>query len=1459
MKNPTVLLAGCLLAALLALPRPAAAADAASVQALVADSEKELAAGRFTEAAEFARRAIDVDPAWAPAWRQQGLALLRGGKAADAVPAFRRAIALKEEESTAWRGLALALWQTEQRNEAVEAMSAYLRLKADDAGAWRDLANWLVRLDRHAQALPALERVTALAPDDGAAWRQYGLTLAHTGKPAEAAAAFRRAIERNAQDDTAWRGLAGAQWKTDQQDAAVEAMQAYLKLKPEDSVAWRDLAGWLMRLGRAEQAVPALERVLRMNPDDVAAWRELGVLHLRQGRHAESVKAFDQALKLKPDDATVLRDLGWALWTLGRRPDAVKNLEKAVDLDVPARDRVILQVVARLAEEGASAEALAFYRRTRAGAPLADVALDLARRGRLQASEPLLAEAWKARERPRETGLYLSYVRAVNGRSEGVGAQLAPFIETVATATPEELELALETLRLSTTQPELPELMSRLEAALGNRPATDARITAILEKAADEQRVRGAPKQALTLFRRVLERDPNRPGWIWAYLLAEEQEGPARAAEWLAGFSRRATAPVVRTAVEGVQADRDNRPEAAVTGLRASVQELPAQPALRQILFRNLVRLGRLGEARAEALWFAAQVDEGETSLRSYLAEMWTRLGETEEALIHWRLLHLSRPEMVYYGVETAHALYRLGRPEEALTLLKGLADASPDARVFELMAEITAAQGRHAEAVAWAAKGLTAAPSQGLLRYHAENTEVVATNLPAALASARTFLDRDAGYVPMNLLAGRVMDALGQEQEVRGHYRHLLQRNPVFLPALNALRDYETKDFRYAAAVELARTRTEVQPEHPEAWRQYANSLAQYDRFVEALETVRRFARLPVEHAMPVLVYDRVTDGPYPARTTVAQIAAHVERLAKDGYVFVNDPARIADETATRRVMIILINPEARVVRALDPVLEKHGARVVFATHAGLPAGVVQGAASPDALAPLMASGRWRQASSGPEDLRAQPVTPAGVTGNPLTHPIVVNGGIEDATRYAERLDRLMQEAARPVAGLPARLLVYPSGDFGHRSLDAAPANLDRLREAVGRQFTHAVYFDDSGFCLPGQDPLRMPARVVPPSWDADALAQYLRLGNPLARARLELARILYWHGQHETANAWFARAEQAGADPLDVNFNWGLSAARQGDLPTALDKLAKARELDPGSERIVRAMEQVKNRQRPAAHAFAGGWEDNEDRSQFQYGAYGDAFLNDHLRLGLMVDRNRWETDGLGEEEGTRLGARALAYLHPEVWLEGNVWRMDMDDLNDFSGGSAALRVPNPLFSGFLTFFAAREEIETLEALRADIRADYYALRTYTRLVNLFDLFANLTQTERTDDNNTTLLDGRLVYRLKEWSFASVGWRFRYGDSDRDPPEYWAPEELEQHQLYLNLRRDWNRVRTSLSGEAGYARERDTDWRFVWGARGDLDVNLTDRLSVNGEVGWFEGPVYERLNWRLGLTGRF
>ena len=236
---------------------------------------------------------------------------------------------------------------------------------------------------------------------------------------------------------------------------------------------------------------------------------------------------------------------------------------------------------------------------------------------------------------------------------------------------------------------------------------------------------------------------------------------------------------------------------------------------------------------------------------------------------------------------------------------------------------------------------------------------------------------------------------------------------------------------------------------------------------------------------------------------------------------------------------------------------------------------------------------------------------------------------------------------------------------------------------------------------------------------------------------------------------------------NPEPVFFNWGADALQQGDLPTALRHLRTAQALDPTSDKIATSISNAVDRKRLTLEVDGRYWEDNEGRTYEQGKLEPYGFVLDALRLNGMADYNHWNTDGVGDESGTRLGVGGRVYLDRQVWLTGEIWQLIMEsNLPDLVGGKINLHLPNRLLGGYAELEFNRQEIETVEALRAEIYEDQYELITYSRLLDKIDVYANGRYVDRTDENWTWLAYGRAVYRLNEWPYISAGYLFRFAE---------------------------------------------------------------------------------------------
>ena len=1420
-----------ILVCLLLVAAPGARAPAQSAVALVRDSQENAARGNVDAALEQAAKAVETDPAYAPGWRQLGVLYMRDRRFGRAAKALATASKLDPKNAAVPLDLARAQWYSGARKDAVATLEKALALDPGNAVAWRDLGRW------H--------------------W--------DTGSKNAAIKAMVRSVKLERGDAQGWHDLARWYWVTGSRAAALAAMDTAAELQPVNAGLHREYARWLWTAEQGKDAVRRMRAVVKQTPDDAGAWRDLGRWLWALGKKDDALPAMRRAVKLAPDNAGLWRDVGWAAWNRGLHDEAIAALRQAVKKNVVGRDKVVVQLLAAVSEAGRAKEAVELARELLPDRPLSQAAMAVFETGRARASLPLFAAAWNEEKRTPEAGLYLAYVRGIGGATAGVISYVQPFIDRqLDSATPEQLDVLMEILHAARPSAQLDPIVTKVDAKIGGTPKYGRQLTAMMALSAAGHLAARREEQALRLYRRVTARDPTHVSWFAATQVSLRLEQPIRTRAMLAELGKKTSSPAVQFGVQGMLAVMDDDKPGALAAFRKSLEQEPNQPEMRLETYRLALAQGEIEEATKQAAWFNKRIESGGAEYRSYLAEMWTGLGETSKALDQWERLSLSAPHIPYYGVEAARAYFQLGSPGQALAVLEGLLHHTRNAIVFETIVEIHTALAAPEKAFNWAARGLKLSPTQNLRRQYCETAEVLGRYNEQTLATARAYLAEDAGYVPLALIEGRCLHELGRHKEARALHKALLARNPSFIPGLRWLRDDATRTRDFAAAKGFAKRVHDLTPEDPEAMRRLAVTHAEGEEYRTALKTLRKLAKREPHADTPVLVYRGMVKHPYPGRVRTAQVRSHVEKLRASGYVFAV-PTDLRTPAGGPRVLLVFEDLSAPVTDAVDDILHDNNARAVYAAGTSVLLKRTPGMPGPTQLKNMVNSGRWVIATRGAHGLRRVVINDEGNRGNPLTHRLY-DKNRESMDGFATRIGSILDEAARGVSD--PRVLVYPFGDSGHVSLDTSPRELTTLDKAVADRFAYALFYDDTGFYNSEQGTHRVPAKRVSPAWSSRDLLAHLRENNPGARARLELAKVLQWHRQHEDADHWFRVAQEAGANPADLNLNWSANAFYAGDFDLAREKLADAVSSGAPFEKTDALARRIEAEHRPHLALEANGWDDNEGRDAGSYGIRADAWLHDRIAIEGFGSYDDWGHVDLGDENGVRYGAGVWLLLPYSIQMNARGWQLELDEaptgnrFNDFTGWDATLRMPCRFLNGYLGANVSRHEVETVEALRAGIYSDDYSLYIYSRIRDLWDVYGRATLLTRSggaiNDNDTAQFTGRIVRRFKERPYLGVGYRFRIADSDFDPDEYWAPEEFEQHQLYATARGDiTERLSGSVSAETGYAQEQDEDWDFKWGGQSRLDYKAR-ALTIGVGVSYFEGPIYERLSWNgtVGIT---
>ena len=238
-----------------------------------------------------------------------GTALQAEGRLDVATGHYRRAIQLQPDYAPAYSNLGTALRQQGRLDEAVSQYRTALRLVPNYAEAHYNLANALAALGRPDEAVPHYRRALELGPDAADIYNNLGIALATEGRLDDAMAEFRAALRLDPASVEAHSNLGGLLATTGATDEAVRHLREALRLRPDHAPAHYELANVLLTRGDLAEAIAEYRRALDIEPASPETHNNLGFALASQDRLDEAFVHFERALEIDPSFADARNNL----------------------------------------------------------------------------------------------------------------------------------------------------------------------------------------------------------------------------------------------------------------------------------------------------------------------------------------------------------------------------------------------------------------------------------------------------------------------------------------------------------------------------------------------------------------------------------------------------------------------------------------------------------------------------------------------------------------------------------------------------------------------------------------------------------------------------------------------------------------------------------------------------------------------------------------------------------------------------------------------------------------------------------------------------------------------------------------------------------------------------------------------------------------------------------------------
>lgn len=701
---------------------------------------------------------------------------------------------------------------------------------------------------------------------------------------------------------------------------------------------------------------------------------------------------------------------------------------------------------------------------------------------------------------------------------------------------------------------------------------------------------------------------------------------------------------------------------------------------------------------------------------------------------------------------------------------------------------------------------------------------------------------------------------------DAQTHAEGLLARNSIQREALESVLDISLQRHSFQTAAKISRKMAQEYPYDIHYQLQSAVHSGAVSRFDRALPVVQSLSARGPNGAGMALCFANVMARSDGKSCTPQDVARYLDQLAAN-YRLASLPEFLAPapkEPATAapgKTPLLLVIGQTRPenLQAIDNALAQRGGRaVLLVSRQSFIPGTPDNLPNAALLRRLVSSGRWELALT---DSSGRAIVDAtGRRGGFWARRGMVDGRPETVDEMKTRWAAAMTEARQRAQdqGFAVTAWMYPGGDYGQISLDGDADIRQAYTEAARQVFSVAFAPTANGYHTNSLDPLFVPVRNVYTQLDDKAIVS-MSQRHPTRLSVQTEGLLASWHGQLPRAEMLFARAAGLGLSPEDNSYYRASNAVFDDDAPYANELAREAKRLDPDNLRTDELLDRAQHLLRPRISFVPHGWKDDAGRHFAEYEMKASTFLRENLSVQASVANLQWKSDH-NLLHGYAVGAGLRYFPFKQHWLDLMARGVQPDSGSSFLEARAAWRGVysiDPLrVNGPYTLAYSRQSVETAESIKEGIYADRLSLSTEARILDWGVLQAEMFGTQRTDGNRT--VGGTLSPRYILWDKPQlqVGYLFSTADSDRNPVEYYAPQQYVNHMAVASF--DVALLdQMHIRGFAGYgtAISKNKNWDNV--LRYSLDLRWTPTENWGIALGYrrLELPDYKMDEYSLNL----
>ena len=250
---------------------------------------------------------------------------MRSNKHEKAIEDYNKAIELNPNFAGAYNNRGLAYYELNKHERAIDDYNKAIELNPIFAMAYYNRGLAYGKLNKHEKAIDDYTRAIELNPEDHEAYYDRGLTYFKLKQYEETIDDCTKAIELNPEDHEAHNNRGNAYYKLNKPEEAIDDYDKAIELNPTYAGAYSNRGSVYCGLRRNEEAIDDYNKAIELNPNLAVAYLNRGVTLVQTNEELDkAIEDFKQARDLFEGNDKE-RMPGFVEWAKARKELNMKN------------------------------------------------------------------------------------------------------------------------------------------------------------------------------------------------------------------------------------------------------------------------------------------------------------------------------------------------------------------------------------------------------------------------------------------------------------------------------------------------------------------------------------------------------------------------------------------------------------------------------------------------------------------------------------------------------------------------------------------------------------------------------------------------------------------------------------------------------------------------------------------------------------------------------------------------------------------------------------------------------------------------------------------------------------------------------------------------------------------------------------------------------------------------------